>query len=175
MTPLLAKAISFAQQKHANQKRKSSGLPYITHLAGVATLITVFKKSKNLEALVCAGYLHDTLEDTDTTEEELLKEFGPLICSLVVELTNKSDITRETKLSYLKRKMLDMSNYALTIKLCDRLHNLSDNPTLKTVEETEHLMGYLVNERTLTKTQTMIVNRIDTLLYGKEGLVHGKL
>jgi hypothetical protein len=59
-TPLLAKAITFAQEKHEGQRRKATGLPYITHLAGVALLVKLFKRSKNLEALVCAAYLHDT-------------------------------------------------------------------------------------------------------------------
>lgn len=165
MTTLLAKAIDFAQQKHANQKRKATRLPYITHLSGVATLVKVFKKSKNIEELVCAGYLHDILEDTDTTEDELLALFGPLVTSLVVEVTNdKEEIKRLGKSKYLQDKMLNMSSYALTLKLCDRLHNVSDSPSKKTLEETRGIIDYLICLRPLNKTQSDLVNRIMVIL-----------
>jgi guanosine-3',5'-bis(diphosphate) 3'-pyrophosphohydrolase len=160
-TPLLAKAITFAQEKHEGQKRKATGLPYITHLAGVALLVKLFKRSKNLEALVCAAYLHDILEDTDTSLKELEDDFGPMVASLVGELTSdKEEIAKVGKTKYLEFKMLKMSNYALTLKLCDRLHNVSDGPTQKTLKETRDIVRSLTANRDLTNSQQKIVGYI---------------
>jgi len=164
-TPLLAKAISFAQEKHKGQTRKATGLPYITHLAGVATLVKIFKRAKPIEELVCAAYLHDTLEDTETTELELMVEFGPLVTQLVSELTSdKNEIEKTSKVGYLKKKLCGISSYALTLKLCDRLHNLSDNPTDKTINETRKILGYLQAYRKLNATQRKIVAQIKYLI-----------
>ena len=166
-TPLLAKAITFAQQKHEGQVRKATGLPYITHLSGVALLINLLKRSKNLESLMCAAYLHDTLEDTSTTSEEIQKEFGDLIASLVIELTSdKGQIAKQGKTNYLQDKMLRMSSYALTLKLCDRLHNVSDSPASKTVGETLDIINFLESNRKLNETQRKIINYIrDRAIY----------
>jgi len=158
ITPMLAEAITLAADKHRHQVRKVSGLPYITHLSGVALLVKTFKKSKNLESLVCAAYLHDTLEDTDTTYEELESKFGPMVAGLVKELTNEP--YQGPKWEYLARKMVKMSSYALTLKLCDRLQNLLDFPSKETVDETIDIMGYLLPKRVINKTQQAIVTKI---------------
>jgi guanosine-3',5'-bis(diphosphate) 3'-pyrophosphohydrolase len=164
---LLAKAITFAQQKHEGQTRKATALPYITHLAGVALLINLLKRSKNLEPLMCAAYLHDTLEDTNTTSEEIQKEFGDLIASLVIELTSdKNQIAKQGKTDYLQYKMVKMSSYALTLKLCDRLHNISDFPTDKTISETLDIINFLESNRKLNETQRKIISLIrDRVIY----------
>jgi (p)ppGpp synthase/HD superfamily hydrolase len=164
---LVEKAIWFAKEKHKDQKRKVTGLPYITHLSGVALLLKIFKKSKNLDELIAAGYLHDTLEDTKTNYEELLTFFGPLVASLVLEVTNdKSKYTKATKMSYMQQKMLNMSSYALSLKLCDRLHNITDYPTRDTLVETVELIDFIEKNRSLSKTQQTLVEEIRKVLNG---------
>lgn len=156
------RAIQFALQKHAGQERKASGMPYIVHLHGTALLMRAFKKSKNITDLMCAAYLHDVLEDTDCTEAELERKFGPLVASIVKEVTNDEDAIRLAggKVAYLSNKLKTCSSYALTLKLCDRLDNVSSNPTPKTIHETIDILHNLIEHRKLSKTQTHIVHRI---------------
>lgn len=155
------KAIVFATEKHAGQFRKGSGLPYITHPLSVANIVSSFKRSKKLDQLVAAAILHDTLEDTHTTFKELTRVFTPLIASLVLELTsNKEEINSIGKTEYMKKKFCGMSSYALTLKLCDRLHNVSDNATDKTRVETTAILTHLKKNRKLSMTQKRLVNTI---------------
>lgn len=167
-SPLVLQAISYAYDKHGGQVRKKSGLPYVVHLHGVALLVQVYKRSKFLVELICAAYMHDILEDTNTTREELERVFGPFITGLVYELTNdKTVIERDfggSKCEYLKHKLVHMSNYALVLKLCDRLDNITSQPTQKVLAETKEILDYLEANRKLTKTQANICASIRALL-----------
>ena len=77
---LVEKAIEMAVQAHANQKRKGTDQPYIVHPLSVGMLLM---KHGYPEHLVIAGLLHDTLEDTDLTEEEIRRVFGDPVAELV--------------------------------------------------------------------------------------------
>ena len=157
----------YATQKHKGQTR-SGGLPYITHPMQVANNIMKYKASHNLDALVKAALLHDTIEDTDTTHEDLEKLFGGLVASLVKELTSdKKEINKVGKTEYLAKKMVQMSSYALVIKLADRLDNVSDIKTAKTPawrqkykRETETILKKLEKERKLSNTHKKIIKAI---------------
>ena len=67
------------------------------------------------------------------------------------------------KKEYLKRRMKGYSSYALTIKLADRLDNVSDNPTQKTIEDTIEIMSFIRKERKLSKTQKNIIQEIERI------------
>jgi (p)ppGpp synthase/HD superfamily hydrolase len=124
---LLIKAVQFAGEKHKGQYRRESGLPYVIHPITVAFLLAENKESKKLEELMVAALLHDTLEDTDATFEEIAREFTPMVASLVLELTSDPEEIEEIgKNEYLTKKMVGMSSYALVIKLADRLSNIMD-------------------------------------------------
>lgn len=155
------KAIEFATKKHNGQFRKVSNEPYITHPLKVSYLLPSFKKSKNMDDLLCAALLHDTLEDTETSFDEISFSFGPLVASLVYELTSDTvQIEKLGKKEYLTKKMLNMSSYGLTIKLVDRLANIMDNPTEKTKIDTKEILNILLEQRNLNKTQFKIVQTI---------------
>lgn len=159
---LVLKAIKFADLKHEGQVRKGSGEKYVTHPVAVSYLVSAYKQSKRLDELIVAAILHDTLEDTDTTFVELATEFTPLVASLVLELTNDPhQIEILGKLEYQTRKMIGMSSYGLVIKLADRLHNISDQPTEKMVADTLKLMEALLLRRKLSDTH---INLIDEIL-----------
>ena len=159
---IILDAIQFANKKHVDQTRKSSGLPYVTHPIAVSYLIAAHKQSTRLPEILAAAILHDTLEDTDTTFEELVSNFTPMVASLVLELTNDDEkIKTLGKLEYQKNKMRGMSSYALIIKLADRLHNISDAPSLKMVNDTAELLMYLKTVRVLSKTHFSIISEID--------------
>jgi GTP pyrophosphokinase len=158
---LVLKAMQFAEIHHDGQVRKGSGLPYFYHPVAVAIIAATFKQSKHLTELFCAAVLHDGLEDTSLTFEKIAQEFGSLVASLVLELTNDNEeIARIGKLEYHKKKLVGISSYALYIKLADRMHNVSDNPSEKMVTETLELMAHLKKNRKLTKAQAEMVAEI---------------
>src|SRR5438552_17781848 len=85
---LVSEAAELAARRHLGQQRKGRGdEPYINHLAEVANLLAVATDGADAE-LVGAGWLHDTIEDTETTREELAGKFGERVASLVAEVTD---------------------------------------------------------------------------------------
>lgn len=165
---LVLKAIQFAAHKHKGQERRGSGLPYVTHPIIVMELVQHYKgTSKHIEELKCAALLHDVLEDTECTYAEIEREFGPLVASLVMELTSDEVRLKEIgKNEYLKQKMLKMSQYAFTLKLLDRLSNIMDGPREGYVKKTLNMMSYLLHHREeLTERQKGIIDDIQTACY----------
>ena len=160
-------ALQYATQAHAGQTR-SGGEPYITHPMRVADHIRQYKQSHNLDDLISAAYLHDTVEDTDTTHEALQDLFGGLVASLVKELTSDPEqIKKVGKAQYLAHKMAAMSSYALVIKLADRLDNVKDITTARTPQwrqkyktETEHILNYIEKTRALSGTHQKLIGLI---------------
>ena len=123
---VLAKAYQFAEWAHRDQRRKS-GDPYFIHPASVAGIITDLRLDT---ASVCAGLLHDVVEDTQATIEDVNREFGPEIGSLVDGLTklNKINFTsKEDRQAESFRKMvvaMSKDLRVLLVKICDRLDNM---------------------------------------------------
>lgn len=166
---LILKAIRFAEKKHKGQKRKVSGADYVSHPIAVSYIASNFKKSKHLIELICAGILHDTVEDTGTTYKEIEAEFGMMIASIVFELTSDDvEIARIGKLEYLKRKMLGISSYGLFLKLCDRLINMMDNPSDKQVQETKEIIVFIRKNRKLSKSQKAVIAEIENVIKVRE-------
>ncbi len=123
---LVEKAYVYSAKAHQGQVRLS-GEPYLSHPLEVAYLLT---KMKMDEVCVAAGLLHDTLEDTSATEEELTRLFGEQVCNIVKGVTKISKIrfsSREQKQAENIRKMiLAMASdiRVVLVKLADRLHNM---------------------------------------------------
>lgn len=123
---IVKKAYLYAYEKHKNQFRES-GEAYITHPLAVANILADLHADT---ATICAGLLHDTLEDTKTSEEELLNTFGPEITSLVKGVTNitNMDFYDKTTLNQvnLRKLLLSMNKDVriIIIKLADRIHNM---------------------------------------------------
>ncbi len=122
----ILKAIDFIYQKHENQKRKS-GEPYVMHPIEVAKILASI--DMDYQSIV-AGLLHDTVEDTDTTLEEIKKEFGGAIANLVDGLTKidkyKFSSKEQAKAENYRKMLFAMSKdvRVIVIKLADRLHNM---------------------------------------------------
>lgn len=120
----LAQALDFAARKHANQRRKGEGQePYINHLADVASRLATATAGADPD-LVIAGLLHDTLEDTDTTRDELEGAFGAGVAALVAEVTDDKSLEKAVR----KRLQVDnaprKSDRAKMLKLADKTSNL---------------------------------------------------
>ena len=166
----LKKVYEFARDKHEGQVR-ADGSDYIVHPLRVAKIIFENKESKELEVLIAAALLHDVIEDTRTCLVELGERFGEMVASLVLEVTSASfAIKLLGKAVYLEQKMNSMTNYALCIKLADRLDNLRDSESLteerrtKLFTDTRRIMDYLNKNRTLTASQRRIAQQINELL-----------
>lgn len=118
------RALEYAIIKHGDQKRRSSGIPYVVHPIRVAGYAREFYSKSDI---YIAALLHDTLEDTDATEQEILAEFGQDVLSLVNAVTSDKEKIKEIgKADYLFQRIQHMSFEALFIKACDRLDNISD-------------------------------------------------
>ncbi len=119
-------AYEYAAKAHANQVR-SSGEPYITHPVAVAFILLELGMDTDT---ICAALLHDVVEDTDTTLEDIHKLFGQDVATLVDGVTKLGKIplfTKEEQQAENVRKiLLAMSQdiRVIIIKLCDRLHNM---------------------------------------------------
>lgn len=161
------KALEYATKAHEGQTR-SDGTPYIAHPVRVAKSVETYAKRHNLSALIKAAYLHDTIEDTNTTKEDLKKMFGALVASIVMELTSdKDEVKRIGKTEYLSQKMAKMTSYALVIKLADRLDNVKDLATAKTPawrqkykKETEAILDYIEKNRVLDEDHRNLISMI---------------
>ena len=122
----IKRACDFAKQAHNGQLRKS-GIPYIYHPISVACLLVQIGMDTDG---VCAGLLHDTVEDTDVTLKQLKEEFGEDVSSMVDGLTKISKIQytdREEAQAENVRKMLiamSVDIRVIVIKLADRLQNM---------------------------------------------------
>ena len=125
---LISKARTFATQKHEGQVRKCSGLPYIVHPEAVVNTLRQHHDMWD-QNLLAAAWLHDTLEDTQTSYEELEDEFNEDVANLV------SMVSHPLSVKYLKRaerwpiylyQSANSSRRAKALKLADRLCNITD-------------------------------------------------
>lgn len=161
---LVRKATAFAMKAHDGQTRKGSGLPYIVHPIEVMSIVKKYKESKNIEDILAAALLHDTIEDCGVTHAELLTEFTPMVANLVLELTNDVDMIEKLgKEEYMNQKLVTLSNYALVIKLADMLANCSDRPNSKMTERIGNNLLFLSQNRVYTSTQGKLVDEIARL------------
>ncbi len=123
---LVTRAYRFTVDAHKDQKRKS-GEPYLIHPVGVATILADYQLDT---ATIVTGLLHDTVEDTRATLEEIQAEFGPEIAVLVDGVTKLSKMTfktsEEKQAENFRKMILAMAKdlRVILVKLADRLHNM---------------------------------------------------
>ena len=152
-TALITRAYAFSERMHHGQKRRS-GEPYFVHPVEVASIIAHMKLDV---PSVVTGLLHDTVEDTLTSLEQIEKEFGPEIASLVDGVTKISQInftTREERQAENFRKMIiamARDIRVILVKLADRAHNmrtlsyLSESKQHEIAEETLEIYAPLAH------------------------------
>jgi (p)ppGpp synthase/HD superfamily hydrolase len=141
---LVSEAADFAARRHSGQQRKGRGSePYVNHLAEVANLLSIATDGTDAE-LVAAGWLHDTVEDTATTREELAQKFGDRVAALVVEVTDDMTLPKHERR---RKQIVDAprkSPGAKLIKIVDKISNIRarilPQPNL---EERDDLIDYV--------------------------------
>jgi (p)ppGpp synthase/HD superfamily hydrolase len=168
---LLEKAIIYATKKHGGQTRKGNGLPYIIHPLGVMSILLEVKESKNITMLLTAIVLHDISEDCNVSIKTIAKKFGHQIAALVEELTlDKEKYVTIGKTELLCQEIINMSSYALCIKLADRLYNVRDTKSMsvdfreKYFKETQVMLNTLESDRKLTKTHKKLIKMIKKVI-----------
>ena len=122
---LISDAISVAEIAHAGQARKYTGEPYIVHPAAVARHISRIETAT--ESLIAAAWLHDVIEDSSITLDEIKHQFGTIVAGYVWDLTKRtapSDGNRKTRFGLELPRIFNMSVGAKLIKAFDIIDNV---------------------------------------------------
>ncbi|XP_054926863.2 guanosine-3',5'-bis(diphosphate) 3'-pyrophosphohydrolase MESH1 isoform X1 [Dermacentor andersoni] len=122
----LIETVNFAAVKHRKQRRKDEdATPYINHPIGVARILTHEANVYDIPTLQ-AAILHDTVEDTDTTFEEIERNFGSKVRSIVEEVTDDKSLPKQVRKQLQIEHASGCSREAKLVKLADKLYNLRD-------------------------------------------------
>lgn len=121
-----ARALAFARERHQGQLRKDGRTPFIDHVVRVAVLVQGETTSMDV---ICAALLHDTIEDTATSRDDLEAEFGAAVADLVVELTEDKRLPRVERKREAEERAPSLSAAAKLVKLADVLDNLYSLPS----------------------------------------------
>jgi GTP diphosphokinase / guanosine-3',5'-bis(diphosphate) 3'-diphosphatase len=125
-TAALIEAIAFAAHKHRDQRRKDvNATPYINHPLSLAHVLAVEAGVTDLPTII-AAILHDTIEDTETTHDELARHFGATVADVVAEVTDDKRLPKEMRKQLQVEHAHDMSFRAKRVKLADKTCNLRD-------------------------------------------------
>ncbi len=123
---LIFETLLFAAEKHKDQRRKDSDAsPYINHPIAVAYYLCMHCDVLDADVLI-AAILHDTLEDTNTTPEEIEEMFGEDVLRLVEEVTDDKSLSNEVRRKIQVDTVSDKSPGAKLIRLADKISNVTD-------------------------------------------------
>lgn len=123
---LVLKAVEFAAHKHRDQRRKDlDKTPYINHPIALAQVLREEGGVRD-PRVIAAALLHDTIEDTETTYEELRGQFGTTIADCVVEVTDVKFLSKAARKRLQVAKAGRASKAAKQVKLADKICNLRD-------------------------------------------------
>ena len=122
---LLLEAVAFAAEKHRHQRRKDAhASPYINHPIELAILLQ--REGVSDPVTICAALLHDTIEDTETTANELRTMFGETIAGVVLEVTDDKHLPKQRRKQLQIEHAHALSVRARAVKLADKICNLRD-------------------------------------------------
>ena len=174
--PLIRKAYEFSDKAHAGQKRES-GEPYITHCLEVAFILA----EQHLDSTtIAAGLIHDVVEDTPVTIEDIRKEFGDEIALLVDGVTKLGQVKflsrEEEQVEFFRKMLLSMARdiRVILIKLADRLHNMrtlqfiDQERRLRIATETKEVYAPLANRFGIARIRTELEDLAFRFLYPAE-------
>ena len=120
------KAVAFAADKHRNQRRKDADAsPYINHPIALANVLAN-EGGVDDATVLCAAVLHDTIEDTETTVDEIRALFGPQVAAVVLEVTDDKSLEKQVRKQRQVEHAPHISTEAKLVKLADKISNLRD-------------------------------------------------
>ena len=118
-------ALQFAAHKHRDQRRKDpEASPYINHPIALANVL--WGSGIHDPLVICAALLHDTVEDTETTEAELVETFGTRIASIVMEVTDDKSLLKARRKELQIEHAPHLTREAKLVKLADKISNVRD-------------------------------------------------
>ena len=124
--PMILAAVHFAADRHRNQRRKDAATTtYVNHPVCVAEMLVNVGGIEDPQ-VICAALLHDTIEDTDTTPDELAEAFGPAVRDIVLEVSDDKSLPKEERKQEQIRHAATASIAAKQVKLADKICNLQD-------------------------------------------------
>ena len=124
------KAVTFAAEKHRNQRRKDADAsPYINHPIALANVLAN-EAGVSDSTVLCAAILHDTIEDTETTEDELTTAFGSRVASVVVEVTDDKALEKHVR----KQRQIEHAPHISTEAKLVKLHTPIKDPKTRCAE-----------------------------------------
>ncbi|MCG8366111.1 MAG: HD domain-containing protein [Pseudanabaenales cyanobacterium] len=123
---LILKALDFAARKHRDQRRKDpAASPYINHPIGLVNIL--WNEAGIIDStVIVSALLHDTVEDTTTTFEELEQEFGQTIRQIVGEVTDDKSLPKQVRKQLQVEHAAHISDRAKLVKLADKIANVRD-------------------------------------------------
>ena len=149
---LVKNAELFAKKKHSGMMRKDGITPYSKHLEDVINRL----KSLGVidEELLCVGWLHDTIEDTETSFDDLYEKFGSKVAVLVLSLSKDMSLPRKKREQVYVKQLRESVFDAKLIKLCDISANLSDlknydaskSKKLRQIKQKRHYVNVIKND-----------------------------
>lgn len=123
---LIVRALAFASEKHRDQRRKDADAsPYINHPIALANVL-VNEGGIDDPLVICAALLHDTVEDTETSFEEIEAHFGREIADVVREVTDDKELPKARRKELQVEHARHASHAARLVKLADKICNLRD-------------------------------------------------
>jgi len=174
--PLIRKAYEFSDRSHAGQTRES-GEPYVTHCLEVALILA----EQHLDSTtIAAGLVHDVVEDTPVTIEQVRKEFGDEIALLVDGVTKLGKVKykshEEEQVEYFRKMLLSMARdiRVILIKLADRLHNMrtlqfvKPEKRIRVATETRDVYAPLAHRFGIARMKTELEDLCFRFLYPEE-------
>lgn len=160
------KAISFAGMAHKDQKIPGSDVTYVVHLANVAMeVLFAYSESVDfdLETALQSALLHDTLEDTDVSIEDLRSNFGEKVSLCVSALTKNMDLPKEDRMKDSLNRIIQEGRSACIVKLADRITNLQIPPSYWSKEKKEQYLAEAeLILHMLQNTHSYLENRLRT-------------
>ena len=119
-------AADFAARAHRDHRRKGSRkAPYINHLIDVCRLLSEVGGVSDV-SILCAGMLHDVVEDTAVTADDVREAFGDVIADLVAEVTDDKSLPKAERKQLQVEHAPELSPGACLIKICDKISNIRD-------------------------------------------------
>ena len=119
-------ARNFAKRKHAGQLRKNGKTTTFSHLKDVVKNLKKMKVTNN--DTICAGWLHDTIEDTDTDFDSIKEKFGKNVADIVVSVTKDNRLPKKQREIKYGKDLKSSNSKAKIVKIADILANVNDAP-----------------------------------------------
>ena len=133
----VVRAAYFAGEKHKDQRRSDKEeTPYINHPLELASILVDEGGVDDVE-VICAALLHDTIEDTDTTHEDLRSLFGAIVADIVMEVTNDMTLSSPERRIKESACIPGLSDKAKLVKLADKIANIRDISTMPPIGWTQ--------------------------------------